>query len=310
MKISEFRAKIKKHGLVGSITAAKKMGKGYLSTYANRLRNKSAIMRARIFSEDFRVIREIQGSKMLLNLNDAGISQELFFTGIHEPESTNSLKGILSHGMTIVEVGANIGYYALLEAGIIGRNGHIIAFEPSPINMTTFRANIALNGLEDRIETYQMGVGNKTHRMQFHIINKGNLSSFYQRAYSKDIQIISTIEVDVVALDDFFQSKPIKIDFLRMDVEGYEMEIIKGMQNMLKTEKAPDKLFIEIHSSLLNSNSYSCKLFIETLKIFHYEILIARYRGREDIRVSSTEELMNHPLREDGYWEAFFTRAD
>ena len=69
---------------------------------------------------------------MYLNLNDFGLSKYLFLNGIREPECTKIMKQELKSGMTIAEIGANIGYYALMEATIIGDSGKIYAIEGNP----------------------------------------------------------------------------------------------------------------------------------------------------------------------------------
>ena len=80
------------------------------------------------------VIKTIQGSKMILNLKDEGISRELACYGVHEKNSTEEVKKIIKKGMKILEIGANIGYYALLETKLAGDTGHLYALEPSPSN--------------------------------------------------------------------------------------------------------------------------------------------------------------------------------
>jgi FkbM family methyltransferase len=302
--IGSYITKAKKHGLFGTL----KIILNFFNNYIFRIQRFIKIQIEKVRNEESYIIKNVQGSDMLLNLNDTGISQELFFTGVHEPESTKQFKKELKPGMTIFELGANIGYYALIGAKIVGPKGKIIAFEPSPVNMRSFKANVALNNIEKIVDTYQMGIGDKTGKMLFNLVNKGNMSSFYNRNDGDGIKTLKSIEVDVISVDDFLLDKQIKIDYMRMDVEGYEYEIFQGMKKFLYTEYAPTAFFIEVHSELLNNNGHSCKEFVLMLNTFGYDVTSARWRGKKEQLVTSTKALLEHSLCEQGYWEAFFRK--
>ncbi|MFH2024276.1 MAG: FkbM family methyltransferase [bacterium] len=295
---------LKKHGFAGSL----KLFPKWLEQHRQEKEQERKLREVRLTEDEVFVIKEVQGSRMLLNLNDAGISRELCLTGVHEPESTKQYVKELKSGMTIFELGANVGYYALLGAKVIGETGKIIAFEPSPVNMENFRLNVVLNNLEDRVESYQMGIGSSVGILKFNVVNKGNMSSFFQRKEDGVVEMCDTIDVPVTTVDAFIENNPCKIDYMRMDVEGFEVEIFKGMKNFLKSEYAPEGFFIEIHCGLLNENNTSCREFVENLSSYDYEISIARWRGIPELSVNSIEELLRHELCEIGYWEAFFTK--
>ena len=117
---------LQNHGISGSL----KLIPSWLRQQHKKRKLTKKLRAARLEAEDFYVVKDIQGSKMLLNLNDAGISRELYFTGVHEPESTTQYKKELRPGMTTFELGANIGYYALIGARAIGDTGRIIDQRP------------------------------------------------------------------------------------------------------------------------------------------------------------------------------------
>jgi FkbM family methyltransferase len=256
------------------------------------------------------LVKEIQENLMVLDLKDEGISRELVLTGVHEANSTAEIKKELKEGMMIVEVGANIGYYTLIEARKIGPTGHIIAFEPSPRNMHLLRTNIALNKVDERIEIIQKGIGARSGRSTFYLTNKGNTSSFIKRDDQNGITISQAVDVDIISLDDFFAARPPrKIDLVRMDVEGYELEVIEGMRKLMASPEAPGALFIEVHSELLHRRGTTARNFIENLAGFGYGVSKSFYRGRSDIAVDSTKALLGHELLEKGYWETFFKKS-
>jgi len=181
------------------------------------------------------VIKEIQNSKMLLNLNDKGISRDLYQFGIRERASTEKMKTILKKNQVVVDIGANIGYYVLIEANM---GAKVYAIEPVPDNYNSLKKNIELNGYKN-IKTYNIAIGNKIGKQTMYLSEKSNL-------HSMNAKEGKPIQVDIMTLDKFLSDKEIP-DIVRMDVEGYEYEIIKGMKGTLKKMKSGSWLFIEIH---------------------------------------------------------------
>ncbi|HLP86296.1 MAG TPA: FkbM family methyltransferase [Candidatus Paceibacterota bacterium] len=252
-----------------------------------------------IFSKGGKVIRDIQGSKMILDLNDIGISRELAIYGVHEKNSTREVKNIITKGMNILEVGANIGYYALLETSLAGETGHLYAMEPSPYNFDLLTKNLELNGLKN-YDLYKLAAGSQEGKAKFLLSGRSNLSTFIER---EDLTG-EEVDVDVVKLDNFLVGK--KVDFIRMDVEGYELEILKGAEISLSTGKKPKYFFIEVHSELLHKKNSSAKEVVEFLGKYGYDIHKSFWRGNSKFVASSKKEMLEHPLLEVGYWETFF----
>jgi len=256
------------------------------------------------FSHKKEVIKTIQGSKMILRLNDRGISRELALHGYHEKNSTEEVKRILKEGMVTIEVGANIGYYALMEAKLVGENGYVYAFEPSPVNLEILKQNVELNGYSN-IEIFQKALGASPGTADFFIAKRSNLSSFIKRDDMGDLYE-RMIKVEIVTLDEFLADR--RVDFVRMDVEGFEKEVLDGMEYTLRSARAPQYFFIEVHSELLHRKKSSAKEIVDRMREAGYFVRKSFYRGRADISVVGTSEFLEHPYREKGYWETFFEK--
>ena len=252
-----------------------------------------------LFSKNGEVIKNIQGGKMILNLNDVGISRELACYGVHETSSTAEVKKIIKPGMKILEVGANIGYYAIIETRLAGLTGHLYAMEPSPFNFELLTRNLKLNGIEN-YNLYNTAAGSITGKAKFLLSGRSNLSSFIER---EDLTG-EEVDVDVIRLEDFLKDK--KVDFIRMDVEGYEGEILKGAEGALASGNRPKYFFIEVHSDLLHKKNSSCADIVNFLAKYGYEVKKGFWRGKDTVSVNSIKEMMAHPLLEIGYWETFF----
>jgi len=226
---------LKKDGFRGYITAIKK----YYEAYPP-LRK---VMYYWLYSKLHRnklIVKEVQGSKMYLNLDDFGLSKQLFLNGIREPECTRIMKEQLEEGMTIAEVGANIGYYALMEASIIGDKGKIYAIEPFPPNYELLKKNIELNSYNNIVDLHNIAISNEPGKTKLFLNDKHNLCNMLESGNSEGF-----VEVETKTLDDFIKGKKLP-DMIRMDIEGYEYYVLEGMKKTLKDCKSC-KMFIEVH---------------------------------------------------------------
>ena len=79
--------------------------------------------------------------------------------GTHEPDLQKGLPKFIKPGMTVFDVGANIGFFALAAANLVGENGKVVAFEPNPSVVARLKENVALNGLADRVKIEQSAAG-------------------------------------------------------------------------------------------------------------------------------------------------------
>jgi FkbM family methyltransferase len=204
-----------------------------------------------------KAIKKVQGSRMVLDLKDKGINKDLFLYGYREPECTNIFKKELFEGMKIVDIGANIGYYVLIEAQFIGKSGKIYAIEPEPRNFKMLKKNVEINSYLSDVEFYNIAISNKTGKVLFAISPQSN---HHRLSISGSKE--KAIEVDSTTLDDFVEDK--EMDVLRMDTEGAEWVIFKGMNRILSNNK-PLKMFIEIHPKLINQYGGDVEEMLKTL---------------------------------------------
>ena len=229
------------------------------------------------------LVKEVQGSKMCLDLKDKGIATDLALDGIREPKSTKMVQRILRKGNVVVDIGANIGYYALMEARLVGKRGKVYAIEPSPSNLDSLKNNIKLNNYEN-IETYQIGIGDKEGIIKMYLSPYSNLNSLI---LLKNRKIIDIINIRVTTLDNFLKNKKYP-DLIRMDVEGYEYRIIKGMRNTLQAKK-PLKLFIELHPHIMKKKQTIYVL--KTLMTHSFEVKkVTRSFTMPEMKVKSRNE--------------------
>jgi FkbM family methyltransferase len=243
---------LKKEGFKGYIDAIKK----YYEAYPPLRKYLYYWIYSKIHPSKF-IIRDIQGSKMYLNLNDYGLSKQLFLNGIREPECTKIMKKILKKGMVIAEIGANVGYYALLEASIIGEKGKIYAIEPFPSNYNLLQKNIELNSYDTIIEPYNLAISNNSGKEKLYINSKHNLCNMLEKESNE------CVEVSTEKFDNFIKNKQLP-DLIRMDIEGFEYFVLEGMKKTMKKCNSC-KMFIELHLYQMDEKGLDYKKPIKTI---------------------------------------------
>jgi len=237
----------------------------------------------------------INDCKMEILSNDEGISSELLIYGIHEPLTTHLIFDEVKSDMTVLDIGSNIGYYAVLESKLIGESGKIISIEPSPLNFKILEKNLKLQKIEN-FQTYNIAIGDKNEVIEFLVSKKSNWSKIKELNENPG-ENDEVIKVPLKTLDSFCKENNImKIDLIRMDVEGYETNIISGAEETLK--KFKPMLMIEVHKMYLGQKR--TKEFLEKLNKFGYEIKYYYPRifdtpiiaDKKDIKKSSINELL------------------
>ena len=251
MNLKEFQEKFKKRiASDNTITFCFRMifflFRKYFEIYDNII---FRVLKFRCKPTEGYIIKDVHGSKMYLNIGDSGISRDLILAGTREPTHTKLMQDVLKKGYVVMDIGANIGYYALMEAKAVGKTGIVYAIEPVPANMSLLKRNISLNNYKN-IETFETAIGGENKKDYICITTKSNWCAMADnKNKEKNMKFKYRIPVKVLKLDTFIKDKRFP-DIIRMDVEGYETEIIKGMEGILQCRK-PLKIFIELHSFMI-----------------------------------------------------------
>jgi FkbM family methyltransferase len=167
-----------------------------------------------------------------LNPNDPAVSGATAF-GVYEPYETALFRETVQPGMTVVDIGANIGYYTVIAAGRAGPMGRVIAFEPAPDNYATLQRTIHVNGFEN-VDTYAVAIADKKGTLALNLFaSNGGKHSLVKDA--RDSKGFSTsIQVATSSLDNFLGEHGIgHVDIIKMDIEGAESLALMGMQEAL-----------------------------------------------------------------------------
>jgi len=228
-----------------------------------------------------KIIKQVQGFEMLLDLSDKGINRDLFLRGCREPGCTKTIKRMLADGMRVIDIGANIGYYALIEASLVGNSGKVYAFEPDPKNFELLTHNVELNSYSNRVELHNLAVGNYIGDSLLEVTDQFNLHKIMlEKPGHKSKK--NCIKVQMITLDHFFKNE--HVDFVRMDVEGFEYYILQGMHSILQEKKL--KMFIEVHPARINDMGKSVEEMLRALAKLDFTVgfLVSKDRVPFSIR--------------------------
>jgi FkbM family methyltransferase len=167
------------------------------------------------------------------------------------PENHESalIERILRPGMTVVDVGANHGLFSLEAALLIGRAGLVHAFEPTPSTRALLVRNLAANGVSNvRVFPAALGAAPGAARLRVHGAMSGLNTLAAQDVVwnGKLLRADNIIEVPVTTLDAHAGAENLdRIDFLKIDVEGFELSVIRGARGLLRSGRVV-RLLLEI----------------------------------------------------------------
>jgi FkbM family methyltransferase len=179
--------------------------------------------------------RTIYGQKMFVDTGDVDLAPHLLLDGYWERHVTELFRKLVRPGMNVVEVGANVGYYTLIAAEIIGPGGRLVAFEANPATAALCFRNLEINGLLDQAKVVNKAVhaisGRQKLRLLEHHLGGTGLYATKERA-DEVHDSLHEIEVEAVCLDEYFAAGQ-RVDVMKIDAEAAEPEILRGAHRLL-----------------------------------------------------------------------------
>lgn len=179
---------------------------------------------------DLRAVRFADGRALEVNVCEQ-VGADLYYGVGFEEVEARLVRRLVAPGAEVFDVGANIGYYATLFAQLAGEKGRVHAFEPAPATHAQLAANVARNALQN-VMLNQVAVSDAPGEMNLYLNRESALASLGQTGRGKTV---GTASVQVVTLDEYSRERNIAaIDFLKIDVEGYEPKVLAGARELLQ----------------------------------------------------------------------------
>jgi len=218
------------------------------------------------------------GFKWLLDPRQT-IDGSIISNSVWEPRSTAIFNRFVKPGDTVVDVGANIGWYTLLASRLVGPTGRVLAFEPTEA-MNLLRKHLKMNGIRN-VGTYRVALG----------ATEGVVKEALNYSWPPTLSDRKVPVAPVESLDDL---KFERLDFLKLDTDGYEADILQGAQETLVRLKP--KLLVEICEYTLrrvagirdeNQDPYLARTMLEKLSEIGYT-----YRAEQDLASEGISEIL------------------
>lgn len=180
-------------------------------------------------------VAEHPGFRIYASADDIGIGRNVL-DGAYEPEVTAVFRDVLRPGMAVIDIGANIGFFAMLSASIVGPEGAVLAVEPNPANARMMEASRRLNGF-DQVTVAQVAASdalgllalNTTHSNGTTSEPGGDLAQLLQA------QTVACIPVDTLVDTAWPMGRRARL--IKVDVEGAEYKALRGAEAVIARDR-------------------------------------------------------------------------
>jgi FkbM family methyltransferase len=209
------------------------------------------------------------GLKLRLNLDD--YVESMMFWGIYQSDIFALLRKVVRNGAVIIDGGAHIGYLSLELARLAGRRGHVYSFEPDPRPFARMEDTVSLNGMQDRITMFSYALGATSGDQTFYLCPTLGWSTAVPNSHLLDL-VPTTVRS--VSLDSLVQAGdiPSKVDFIKLDLEGFECEALRGMTRLLSQD--PPFVLSEVNCLMLKGNGDSADKLFSMFRSLGYEVYL------------------------------------
>jgi FkbM family methyltransferase len=201
----------------------------------------------------------------------------------YEPEVTNILSSLVKPDDVVLDVGTNFGWYTTLFAKIAGTGGKVHSFEPSPTTYEKLQKNIELNDCQNKVITNRCAVSDREGTTQINVFTKrshacASLSTLGETDYQ-------SFDTPLTTLNRYISDRSIdRVDFLKIDVEGSELAVLKGGADLLSSPAAPP-MMIEINDDTSGAFGYGAEQIWDQLSGYGYDHFYAMTSGQKLERI-------------------------
>lgn len=195
--------------------------------------------------------------------SDQAHSYFRYMLGLHEPGTTAVVKRALRAGMTVVDVGAHFGYFTVLFARKVGKSGRVYAFEPDPTSFQFLERNTKRF---ENVACVEAAVVDRNATVTLYRSKKSSHNSLWVRNTGASN---GSVSVKAARLDDAVGDAV--ADFVKIDAEGCEIEVLDSMQRLL--ERSPNIiLLVELNPLRMNGRDRSPEDLLQKLLRLGFEI--------------------------------------
>ena len=215
-----------------------------------------------------------------VEVNISGIKLRLptryykYYGSEYEKDSIAQMKKEIHSGQTVIDIGAQLGLMTKLFADLVGQEGKVYAFEPTPSTFSLLKKTIAINNINNIARPVQKAVSNEKGVATFNIseqeASNANSLSKNNNDHTRGIK------VELISVDDFVKEFKInKIDYIKIDAEGAEFAVLKGAEKTIKKDRP--KMLLALHPEAIHNFGDSLEVIWDFILLNNYSI---EYEGK------------------------------
>jgi len=226
------------------------------------------------------VVTALDGARFSIDLRD-NIYHELYFLGSYEPSVTEAVRKLLRHGDHALDIGANFGWFTILFDRQVGPTGAVDSFEPVPRIYAKLLETIESNGTRSRLRTHQCCLGD--HEGTVEIYSFVGMSHGHSSVSTLGRDDYEAAPAQVRTLDSYWASlgEP-DIAFIKCDVEGSELAVLRGARRLLMSDRPPIWL-LEANEDTSAALGYQPGQLLTELQAYGYEYVVLRRGHRKPL---------------------------
>jgi FkbM family methyltransferase len=190
-------------------------------------------------------LRLASGARFVWDPEDVRTAPNIaLLDGAYEPQELAVLSRLARNSKIIIDVGANIGWYAIQLSRIAGEATRVFCFEPVPSTRARLARNVELNGLEQRIRIFDFGLGDKAGTVEFFLpAISGSVAASARNLHPEEQTVRLSVRLE--PLDDVAAREQIeRVDLIKCDVEGAELQVLRGARRII--ERDNPVIFLEM----------------------------------------------------------------
>lgn len=197
-----------------------------------------ALCRNAYLGGDMAVCRMLGGYRMFVDTSDSGLSTFLLLDGYWEMWTTEAMLRFVRPGMTAIDIGANLGYFTLVMADLVGPAGRVVAFEPNPSMAERARRSTHVNGFAPLTQIHEVALSDEPGDTVMFVPPTEPKNAHFSQPSGRE----GEIRVRVQRADAFDALRD--ADFIKIDTEGAEELVWRGMAGLLHRNR-PLTVFME-----------------------------------------------------------------
>jgi len=189
------------------------------------------------------------------------------FAGTFEQDERAVFTELVGPGMTVVDIGAHAGLYTMIASKLVGDRGRVVAFEPSPRERERLHRHLGLNRCGN-VTIEPVALGDHTGEATLFVVQNGETGC--NSLHPGDVGDTRPVTVELRRLDDYLARGEItRVDVVKMDIEGAELSVLRGAENLFRTRRPT--LLCEIEEARISPWGYRGRDIVDLVAGWGYD---------------------------------------